>query len=82
MPFLEECVIFGEMCHFLRNVPFLGKCAIFEEMCFFGEMCFLEEFPFQLLVSKFKILQKSQGQDYVKNQLGGLPWCVSMCMPP
>jgi hypothetical protein len=29
VPFLDECAIFGWMCHFWMNVSFLDECAIF-----------------------------------------------------
>ena len=43
--FLEECVIFGRMCHLWRNVPFLEECDISGGMChFLINVPFLEEF--------------------------------------
>ena len=44
MPFLEGCVIFGGMCHFLRNVSFVEECAIFGGIChFWRNVPFLEK---------------------------------------
>ena len=44
MPFLEECDIYGGMCHFCRNVTFLEECAIFGRMYhFWRNVTFLEE---------------------------------------
>ena len=31
--FMDECVIYGWMCHFWMNVPFLNECAIFWDEC-------------------------------------------------
>ena len=41
MPFLDECVTFGWICHFWMNLPFLDESAIFGWMCcaIYGWMC-------------------------------------------
>ena len=44
VPFMEECTIFGGMCHFWSDVPFMEECAIFGGMYYFwSNVPFMEE---------------------------------------